>query len=88
MARAWADVGRGAGAAGLAGRNDEAGFGEASINGFTPDGVSANGAGPAGGSDGGGAGASADVVTSTWAWPALAAILVPGIAFAIAMLVG
>ena len=80
---------RGAGAAaGLAGRNDEAGFGEASINGFTPDGVSANGAGPAGGSDAGGAGASADVVTSTWAWPALAAILVPGIAFAIAMLVG
>jgi hypothetical protein len=79
---------RGAGAAGLASRGDEAGFGEASMNGFTPDGVSANGAGPAGGSDGGGAGASADVVTSTWAWPALAAILVPGIAFAIAMLVG
>jgi hypothetical protein len=30
----------------------------------------------------------ADVVTSTWAWPAIAAILVPGVAFAIAMLVG
>jgi len=28
------------------------------------------------------------VMTSTWAWPALAAVLVPGIAFAIAMLVG
>ena len=74
--------------AGLTARNDEPGFGEASINGLTPGGVSANGAGPAGGSDAVGAGASAEVVTSTWAWPALAAILVPGIAFAIAMLVG
>ncbi len=28
------------------------------------------------------------VLTSTWAWPAIAAVLVPGIAFAIAMLAG
>jgi len=31
---------------------------------------------------------SGDALTSTWAWPALGAILVPGIAFAIAMLAG
>jgi len=49
----------------------------------------ATGPGPLDASDAVGASAAtADVVTSTWAWPALAAILVPGIAFAIAMLVG
>jgi len=45
------------------------------------------GAGDAGRDDEGIA-ASADEVTSGWAWPALAAIGVPGIAFAISMLVG
>jgi hypothetical protein len=75
--------------AGGAGREDEASFGEATMNGISPNGISANGAGEAGASDSGGAGAmSADVVISTWAWPALAAILVPGIAFAISLLVG
>jgi hypothetical protein len=33
-------------------------------------------------------GAGTGVVTAAWAWPALAAILVPGIAFAISVLVG
>jgi Bacterial PH domain len=48
-----------------------------------------NGTGLADASDAAGTDAAfADVVTSTWAWPALAAILVPGVAFAIAMLVG
>jgi PH (Pleckstrin Homology) domain-containing protein len=70
--------------AGSAGHDDEPSFGEASGNG-----LSANGTGPADASNAAGAGAPfADVFTSTWAWPALAAILVPGIAFAIAMLVG
>jgi hypothetical protein len=45
------------------------------------------GAGDAGRDDEGNA-VSADEVTSGWAWPALAAIGVPGIAFAISMLVG
>jgi len=35
-----------------------------------------------------GSAATGSVVTATWAWSALAAILVPGIAFAISMLVG
>lgn len=38
--------------------------------------------------DGAGASGSARVVTGTWSWPVLAAIMVPGIAFAIVMLVG
>lgn len=42
-------------------------------------GVSVNGSGPA---------PRAAVVAGAWAWPALAAILVPGVAFAIAVLVG
>lgn len=73
--------------AGSAGGDDEASRSEASINGYSPIGVSANGAGPAGASDPADPG-SADVITSTWAWPALAAFLAPGIAFAISMLLG
>ena len=73
------------------------GIGEASPNGVSPSGVGAaevSAVGPAGvlGAPGapGAAGliASAEVVTSSWSWPALAAIVVPGIAFAIVMLVG
>lgn len=79
-----AKAGRGAGGAG---RDDAASVGETTVNGYSRGGVSANGAGPAGASDPVGAG-SADVVISTWAWPALAAFVVPGIAFAISMLVG
>ena len=43
-------------------------------------------AGP--GSAGTGGAGTGGFVTATWAWPALAAILVPGIAFAISMLAG
>jgi hypothetical protein len=72
-----------------AGHDDEPSPVEASVNGLSVDGLSANGTGPANVLDAAGTGAaSADVVTSRWAWPAVAAILVPGIAFAIAMLVG
>jgi hypothetical protein len=83
-----------------AGHDDEPSLGDASANGFSDasvnglseasvNGFSANGTGQADALDAARAGAGfADVVTSTWAWPALAAILVPGIAFAIAMLVG
>jgi hypothetical protein len=57
--------------------------------------VSVNGSGP-GGSDenlaadggSGGAAAATAVLTSMWSWGALAAILVPGIAFAIFVLAG
>jgi hypothetical protein len=75
--------------AGGAGPDDEVTFAEASVKGFSRSGVGANGTGPADASDAAWAGAvSADVITNTWAWPALAAIGVPGIAFAISMLVG
>jgi hypothetical protein len=57
--------------------------------------VSVNGSGPAGAdenpaADGrpGGAAAANAVVTSMWSWGALAAILVPGMAFAISVLAG
>ena len=59
---------------------------EISLNGSGP--ASANGAAGRSGSvtaEGAGTGS---VLAATWAWPALAAILVPGIAFAIAMLLG
>lgn len=51
-------------------------------------GVSLNGAGPAAADGQRASAAAASVVTSTWAWPVLAAVLLPGIAFAIAMLAG
>ena len=64
----------------------------ATLNGSSPAGADG---GANGGADGGAPGpgaaaapAGADTVTGTWAWPALAAILVPGIAFAITMLAG
>jgi hypothetical protein len=60
------------------------GGGDASLNGVSP-----NGASPA--SMPGDDLASAEpgvAVTGTWAWPALAAVVVPGIAFAISVLVG
>ena len=51
--------------------------------------ISLNGSGPASAAADGGhdAAGTADVMTAAWAWPPLAAILVPGIAFAIAMVV-
>lgn len=52
--------------------------------------VSLNGSGPAVAAANGGPGAdpaAAGVVTSTWAWPALAAMLLPGVAFVISVLV-
>jgi PH (Pleckstrin Homology) domain-containing protein len=60
----------------------------ASVNGSSPAGVDGGAD-----SDASGPGAvawpsSAGTVTGAWAWPALAAILVPGIAFAIVMLAG
>jgi Bacterial PH domain len=75
----------------------KSGIGEASPNGVSPNGVGAAeilaaesaGAGVPGAlAAPAGATASAEVVTISWSWPALAAILVPGIAFAIVMLVG
>jgi len=61
------------------------GIGAASPNGSGP-----GAAGRDPGADGGPGSAVApgDVVTSGWAWPALAAILVPAMAFAISVLVG
>lgn len=59
-------------------------LGAASLNGSGPD-----AAGREPGADGpGSAVAPGDVVTGGWAWPALAAILVPGIALAISVLAG
>jgi hypothetical protein len=66
----------------------KSGFGEASLDGVSPNGAGAaevSAHGPAGVA---GATESAEVITSTWSWPAIAAILAPGIAFAILMLVG
>ena len=63
-----------------------AGFAKPSVNGASKDGTGAAGASAAAG---GAAGTwSTEVVTGTWSWPALAAFLVPGIAFAIVMLIG
>src|SRR5579859_21536 len=61
----------------------------ASMNGSVPAGAAA--AAAAGGLDPAAMGAQpafSDPVTATWAWPALAAVLLPGIAFAIVMLTG
>ena len=60
----------------------------ASVNGSGPD--SADQAGPGSGQAAPGSvvATAGDTVTGTWAWPALAAVLVPGIAFAIVMLAG
>jgi len=67
--------------------------GEISLNGSGPASAVAtaddgHGASSGTGSAGTGSAGTGSVVTSTWAWPALGAILVPGIAFAISMLVG
>jgi len=67
-------------------RLEDAGFTKPSVNG-----ASKNGSGtPADAEDSTGAasGGAGGVVTASWSWPALAAFLVPGIAFAIALLVG
>jgi hypothetical protein len=69
------------------------GAGEISLNGSAPASAAVTaeggqGAGAGTGSAGTVGAGAGSVVTATWAWPALAAILVPGIAFAITMLVG
>jgi hypothetical protein len=60
----------------------------ASVNGSAPGnaGQAGSGRGPA--ATASVAAAAGDIVTGTWAWAALAAVLVPGIAFATAMLAG
>jgi hypothetical protein len=64
-------------------RLDDAGLAKPSMNG------AGNGGASAGGDDALTVGAgSGEVVTGSWSWPALAAFLVPGIAFAIVWLVG
>jgi hypothetical protein len=70
------------GEAGLGGaRLDDAGLAKPSMNGASKDGDGA--------ADGTVTGAgSGEVVTASWSWPALAAFIVPGIAFAIVWLVG
>ncbi|HEX5189030.1 MAG TPA: PH domain-containing protein [Streptosporangiaceae bacterium] len=100
-ARAGTGAGQDDGRLGEAGLGDarfsDAGLASPNLNGASkngsgsgtavdPDaaGIGAAGTGPAAG-DGNGYG---QVVTATWSWPALAAFLVPGIAFAITMLVG
>jgi hypothetical protein len=62
-------------------RLDDAGLAKPSVNGASKDGTGA-------GDDGGVTGGSGEVVTATWSWQALAAFLVPGIAFVIVWLVG
>jgi PH (Pleckstrin Homology) domain-containing protein len=62
-------------------RLDDAGFAKPSVNGAKKEGSGAT----AGDDTGAGFG---EVVTAGWSWPALAAFLVPGIAFAIVWLVG
>lgn len=57
--------------------------GRVSMNGTDAGDVSAGGPGVAARATG-----QAEVVTSSWSWPALAAVLVPGIVFAIVMLAG
>ncbi len=59
------------------------GLGRVSVNGSEPAGADEN---PA--ADGGTAGVATAVLASMWSWGALAAILVPGIAFAIFVLAG
>jgi hypothetical protein len=85
------------GEAGLgAARLPGAGLARPSLNGESKSGSAKAGAGQAGTDQAGtmsaglGAGDAGGgrVVTASWSWPALAAFLVPGIAFAIAMLVG
>jgi Bacterial PH domain len=73
---------------GVGDQKDKSGIVEASLDGVSPNGVVAAEVSAAGRAAATGAAWSAEVVTSTWSWPALAAILVPGIAFAIVMLVG
>jgi hypothetical protein len=64
-------------------RLDDAGFAKPSVNGAKKEGSGAAG------DDAASAGAgSGEVVAAGWSWPALAAFLVPGIAFAIVWLVG
>ena len=67
-----------------------AGFAKPSVNGASKDRTGAAGAEDGGSATAGGAAGtwSTEVVTGTWSWPALAAFLVPGIAFAIVMLIG
>jgi len=69
-------------------QQDRSGIGEASLNGDSPAEAGAAQVSAAWQATAAGGAGSAEVVTSTWSWPALAAILVPGIAFAIVMLVG
>ena len=79
MAKLSEDMKAQLGDAGLGGTNlDDAGLAQPSMNGASRD-----------GGDGAVTGAgSGVVVTASWSWPALAAFLVPGIAFAIVWLVG
>ncbi len=66
-------------------RLEDAGFTKPSVNG-----ASKNGSGTPTDADdvtGATSGGAGDIVTASWSWPALAAFLVPGIAFAIALLV-
>jgi hypothetical protein len=93
-ARATGDAGRGAGdpATGHPATGDLAtgdlgaqGLGRVSVNGSGPAGAGEN---PAADGGPGGTAAATAVVTSMWSWGALAAILVPGIAFAIFVLAG
>jgi hypothetical protein len=73
---------------GIPADSGDEGVAAASVNGSGPAGM--DGAADGSGASPGGAAAPAlaSTVTATWAWPTLAAILVPGIAFAIAMLAG
>jgi hypothetical protein len=91
MAREMANMSEEAKARRGQGQEDQPGkpwIGEASLNGVSPNGMGADEVLAAGPAKAAAATGSAEVVTSTWSWPALAAILVPGIAFAIVMLVG
>ena len=67
-------------------RLDDAGFAKPSMNGASK--VADTGDGDSAVGDGAAHAGSGAVVTSTWSWPALAAFLVPAIAFAIVALVG
>jgi hypothetical protein len=83
------DVGRGAGDPTTGdlttGDLGAQGLGRVSVNGSGPAGAGEN---PAADGGPGGTAAATAVVTSMWSWGALAAILVPGIAFAIFVLAG
>ncbi|MGN6795809.1 MAG: PH domain-containing protein [Streptosporangiaceae bacterium] len=59
-------------------RLDDAGFARPSMNGTKDGGIAADDA----------AASTGEFVTAAWSWPALAAFLVPGLAFAIVWLVG